>query len=123
MLQQLQPLLILGGFPMDPGLLSPYYKRGLGNHCHVTKKTGQYFLLQQDLCDNTVRMYDDFAAIIIAEPPPPHVATTPVPPPVPIRLACVLIQPWPPPVFLVFDQPLSQESTAPCLKASRGGGR
>ena len=37
--------------------------------------------------------------------------------------AYVPIQPWPPPVFLLFAQPLSQESTAPCLKASRGGGR
>ena len=45
------------------------------------------------------------------------------PPPVPIRLACVLLQPWPPPVFMILYQPLSQEPTAPCLKAPRGGGR
>ena len=108
---------------MDPWQLSPYFKRGLGNYCPVTKKTGQNFILQQDLYDKLVRMYDDFAVIIIAEPPPPHVATTPVPPSVLSKLTGVTIQPWPPPVFLVSSQPLSQVSTAPCLKASRGGGR
>ena len=70
-----------------------------------------------------VPRYTSCAVSIIAEPPPPRVAPTPVPPPVPSRLASVPVQPWPPPVFLVCGQPLSQESTATCLKASRGGGR
>ena len=108
---------------MDPGLLLPYFKSGIGHHCPVTKETGQNFISQRDLSGKLVRMYDNCAAIVIAEPPPPHVATTHVPPSFPSRLASVLVQPWPPPVFLVFGQPLSQESTATCLKASRGGGR
>ena len=62
-----------------------------------------------------------------AKPPPPRVATRPVPPPVLSRLACVTIQPWPPPVptnpgYLIYRQPLSQLSTAHCLKAPRGEG-
>ena len=120
---QSQPPLLLGGFPMNHEQLSPCLNQDLGNSCPVTEKTGRSFVLREDLYDKSVCMYDDCAAIMVAEPPPPHVATTPVPPPVPSRLACVPIQPWPPPVFLVFAQPLSQESTAPCLKASRGGGR
>ena len=78
MLQQLQPPLILGDFPMDPGLLLPYFKSGIGHHCPVTKETGQNFISQRDLSGKLVRMYDNCTAIVIAEPPPPHVATTPL---------------------------------------------
>merc|ERR1712215_307709 len=113
MFRQLQPPLILGGFPMDRGPLSPYYRKDIDNYCPVTKKTGQSSIMRQDLYDRLVCMYDDYTASVIAEPPPPYVATTPVPPPVHSRLACVLIQPWPPPEFLVSAQPLSQGSTAP----------
>ena len=122
-LRQLQPPLIMGGFPMGRGPLSPCLHQDLDNCCTVTKKTGRSSLMRQDLPDRLACMYDVCAAIMIAEPPPHPVATTPIPPPVPSRLACVPIQPWPPPVFLVFAQPLSQEYTTTCLKASRGGGR
>ena len=35
MLQQLQPLLTLEGFPMDPGLFSRYFKRMVSDTCHA----------------------------------------------------------------------------------------
>ena len=35
---------------------------------------------------------------VVAEPPPLHEAVIPVPPPALSKLACVTIQPWPPPV-------------------------
>ena len=153
--QQLQPLLILGGFPMDRGPLSPCLNQDFGNYCPVTEKTGQNFILREDLYDELVRMYDDGSPNHIMEGiylHLPHVRVStkflfemdvtlyllkclgsphyrpqkcrvdlPLPQPLSGH-ACVPIQPWPPPVFLVFDQPLSQESTAPCLKASRGEG-
>ena len=112
MLKHFRPPLILGGFSMDPGLLLPYFKSGIGHHCPVTKETGQNFILQRDLSGKLVRMYDNCTAIVIAEPPPPHVATTPVPPTVLSKLTCVTIESRPPPVFMVSTQPLSQVSTA-----------
>ena len=57
--QQLQPLLILGGFPMDRGPLSPCLNQDFGNYCPVTEKTRQNFILREDLYDELVRMYDD----------------------------------------------------------------
>ena len=51
MFRQLQPPLILGGFPMDRGPLSPYYRKDIDNYCPVTKKTGQSFIMRQDLYD------------------------------------------------------------------------
>ena len=119
----LKLLLLLGGFPLDRGPLSPCLNPDLDNYCNVTGKTGRCSIMRRDLHGRLACMYDTYAASVIAVPPPPHVATTPTPPPVPTKLACVLLQPWPPPAFLVFGQPLSQESPATCLKASRGGGR
>ena len=100
---RLRPLLLLGGFPLDRGPLSPHLTQDLDDYCPVTQQTGRSTIMQQDFYGRMVCTYDAHAASVIAEPPPPHVATIPVPPPAPIRLAYVLLQPWPPPVLLVLS--------------------
>ena len=144
--QQLQPLLIFGVLPMDRGPLFPCLNQDVGNYYPVTTKTGQNFIMREDLYDKLVRMYDAGSTHHVMERISlhlPHVRVSnkfvpelyvtlyllkclgsphyrpqkcrvdlPLPQPLSGH-ACVPFQPWPPPVFLVFDQPLSQESTAP----------
>ena len=143
--QQLQPLLILGGFPLDRGPLFPCLNQDFGNSCHVTEETRRNFIVREELYDELVRMYDDGSPHHIMVGICLHLHYVRVPTlfpwmditlyllkclgsphyrpqkcwvdlPLPQPLsghACVPSLPWPPPVFLVLDQPLSQDFTAP----------
>merc|ERR1711888_543611 len=47
--QQLKPLLLLGGFPLDRGPLPPCLNPDLNNYCTVTEETGRSSNMRQDL--------------------------------------------------------------------------